>query len=383
MKARISALALALVVLAAAAGAAHAEPLYVALGDSISRGHGAPAGKGFVDLYFAHLQTPENGGVNELFNVSVPGETSSSMLAASGQLEEGIAVIGEPSDTKVVTLDIGGNDALSGQCAGGFHDPGCPFRANYTQIVQSLGTALAQDPGEERFQVMQYYNPASGTGSGTETIYDFGLLGADRQLDCAASGNALGLNDLIGCIGRDHGAGAVDPYGTFKAVGQALMADPIHPNEHGHAAIACLFEHPDRAGSDSPCERAPLPPVTVEPPLDQIAPVATVSGARRQRILRRRAVSVVVGLNEAATVRVAGRVRIPQRRGVVARFRPVTKEVAAASATRFKLRLGKRGMTLVRRALRAGRKLTARITVRSTDAAGNSAVDPYRVRLVR
>jgi len=46
--------------------------------------------------------------------------------------------------------------------------------ANYTAIVQRLASALANDPGAEKFQVMEYYNPESGTGSPAESGYDGG-----------------------------------------------------------------------------------------------------------------------------------------------------------------------------------------------------------------
>jgi hypothetical protein len=117
--------------------------VYVALGDSVSAGYGATAGRGFVDRYFAHLRDPANGGLDELHNLAHPGETSGSMRDPGGQLDQANALIGEPSDTRVVTLDIGGNDGLNGQCPVGFNTPPCPFRANYTAIIQALQAALA------------------------------------------------------------------------------------------------------------------------------------------------------------------------------------------------------------------------------------------------
>ena len=216
------------------------------------RRHRRRAGASARRLYHAYLRDPAHGGVEVLYNLAIPGETSSSMRAADGQLYGALAAIDEPSDTRLVTLDIGGNDRLLGQCAIGFNVPSCPFTANYTAIVQSLGAALANDPGSESFQVMQYYNPASGTGTLTEVAYDFGLLGDDGRIDCAATGSRLGLNDLVACIGRDHGAEAVDGYPTFKAGGPSLMADATHPNQTGHSYLACLFEHPERAGMRTP-----------------------------------------------------------------------------------------------------------------------------------
>ena len=348
--------------------------LYLALGDSVSAGSGAGAGRGFVDLYYAYLRDGGHGGLEQLTNLAVYGETSSSMRDPGGQLERAVATINGQSDTSVLTLDIGGNDGAYGQCPNGFNSPPCPFRANYTAILQALATALANDPGDETFQVMQYYNPASGTGSAIEATYNFGLLGSDGTVDCAGSGAQSGLNDLVACIGRDHGAAAVDPYPTFKAHGRALMADSVHPNEVGHAYIACLFEHPYRAGSGNPCEPTP-------PPVDLLAPQIGLSGLRRQRVLRRRRVSVVLRTDEDSVVTVSGRVGL--RPGRIVRLRPVIKSIRADTRTKVTLRIRRKGMARIRRALRVRRALRARLVVVASDAAGNSRRVGRRIKLVR
>ena len=139
------------------------SPLYLALGDSVSAGYGARAGRGFVDLYFDYLRDPGHGGVGERANLSVPGETSGSMLAG-GQMDRAISRIGQSSDTRVVTLSIGGNDGRSGQCPTGFADPPCPFKDNYTAILARLRDALAGDPGSETVQALEYYNPCHRDG---------------------------------------------------------------------------------------------------------------------------------------------------------------------------------------------------------------------------
>jgi hypothetical protein len=204
--------------------AAGASGLYLALGDSVSASHqGGP-----VERYYRFLSAPGHGEIDQLSNLATGGETSTSMRSPGGQLDRAIAVVDGPSDTRAVTLDIGGNDALSGQCPPpSWNTDSCPFRENYRATVQRLAAALANDPGDETFQVMEYYNPASGTGSSTESGYDRGLLGEDMRIDCSGSGPALGLNDLITCLGRAAGAAAVDPYPTFKAGGQPLLAGTI------------------------------------------------------------------------------------------------------------------------------------------------------------
>jgi lysophospholipase L1-like esterase len=348
--------------------------LYIALGDSVSAGYGAPPGRGFVELYDAYLRDPAHGGLEQLANLSVPGETSTSMRSAGGQLDRALAKIGEGSDTAVVTLDIGGNDARLGQCPSGFNAPPCPFRDNYTAIVEALAGALAGDPGDETLQVLEYYNPASGTGSADEARYDYFARGSDGRVDCSGTGNEVGGADITFCVGRAHGATAVDAYPTFKAVGQKLIADGIHPNELGHAYLACLFEHPERAGSLNPCDPNGIP--------DTVAPRITLHASRRQRVLRRHGLRVVVATGEDAKVTVRGTIALPHGPRVI-RFRRLVRPLAANTPAAMRLRLTTRGRAKLRRALRGRRALRARIVVVATDAAGNARRETRRIRVVR
>ena len=251
-------------------------------------------------------------------------------------------------------------------------------------LVQALQAALAGDPGDETFQVMEYYNSASGTGTSNEGLFDSALLGDDAKIDCSASGPALGLNDLIHCVGVQHGAAPVDVYPTFKVGGQSLIADGVHPNDTGHAYIACLFEHPERADSPRPCEQPTLPP---PPVIDEIAPRVALSGPGRQRVLRQRGVVLFVVLNEDATVTASARIALPAARaGARLKLVPlgtVTKPIVRGTRTGLRLRTPRRSMRLIRRALQTRRSLTAKVRVRSTDAAGNSSLATRAIKLVR
>jgi acyl-CoA thioesterase-1 len=118
---RSSLLTLALVALLSASfsnvagAAAPATGLYVALGDSLAYGIGASdrTRTAYVPLLFKYFKQPQTEKVRILRNLSRPGETSDSFIAG-GQLGLAVAAIVEPTtDTRVVTLDIGGNDLLS------------------------------------------------------------------------------------------------------------------------------------------------------------------------------------------------------------------------------------------------------------------------------
>jgi GDSL-like Lipase/Acylhydrolase family len=355
------------VVLAVAFGStpatASAQRLYLALGDSVTVGPGGPQA-GFVERYYQFLNAPSHGGLDRLSNLAIAGETSTSMRNPGGQLDRAVAAIDGPSDTRVVTLDIGGNDAFTGQCSHAWTAEQCPFRANYTAIVQRLAGALANDPGAETFQVMEYYNPASGTGSPIESGYDTGLLGADLRIDCSGTGSSLGLNDLIACIGGDNGAGSVDTYPTFKAGGQRLLVG-IHPSQTGYRYIACLFERPERAGSPQPC-----PPSIV------------LSGPRRQRVLIRHRLSVVVRVDQVAKVTASATIAIPRLARVV-RLLPRTVTVAAGKRTRLALRLAKQDLRAVRRALLARGRLVVTVRARARGAVDSSRTATRKIKLVQ
>lgn len=172
---------------------ASAAGMYVALGDSPTAGWGAPAGRGYVDLYFGYLREPATGGLDQLVNLSAPGETTTTAREPGGQLARAIGAIQEPSDTAVVTVELGEGDLRSEPCWDGMTLSSCPFVPNFTAILDELAAALAADPGSEVFQAMEYYNPASRSGTLNEDLYATDLLGSDLRVDCSGSGAALGL----------------------------------------------------------------------------------------------------------------------------------------------------------------------------------------------
>jgi lysophospholipase L1-like esterase len=233
--------------------------LYVALGDSISAGNGASsAAKSEVQLYYGYLQS-NGSGVTDVLNTSRAGVTSTGLR--DEQLARAVNAIKDSTtwDAKAVTIDIGINDVK------GF-DPncptanaaGCPLANNLRTILTQLNTALAANPGEETVQVMEYYNPDLGTPSESATRQL--LLGTDGVVNCAGTGAALGLNDLIHCISIELGATTVDVLPAFDAAGGAwLAADHVHPNDAGHLAIAQAF-----GGAATPiAPPAPPPPLTL------------------------------------------------------------------------------------------------------------------------
>ena len=232
--------------------------LYVAVGDSVTRCCTTDGANLYPDRLFTYYQSAL--GVTALSNRGVSGEDSGS-LRSGGQLAAALADIDSPSDTRAVTIDIGGNDRFACRAIDGTWIWGssvCPFRANFAATLADLKAALDADPGPEAFIAMAYYNPASGLGPPGEPDYDQALLGTDHAIGCtSAVGPEVGLNDVIFQEAGRVGASVADPYAAFKAGGQGLMADSLHPNEAGHAAIAAAFEAPSAGCASPPSDTTP------------------------------------------------------------------------------------------------------------------------------
>lgn len=227
----------ALLALAGSVGASGAQQpgQYVALGASIAAGAGASSAlKSYVQLYYGYLQS-NGSGVTDLLKTAAYGATSTDLRRT--QLEWAVSAINASSDTKAITIDIGLNDLRFDPNCPTANAPACPYAGNLREILTALNTALANDPGDETVQLMQYYNPSIGTPN--ESEWRQLLLGSDGRVDCSGTGAALGLNDLIHCITIEKGATPVDVLPIFDAAGEAFLnEDHLHPNDAGHLAIA-------------------------------------------------------------------------------------------------------------------------------------------------
>lgn len=247
------------------AAPASRDGTYLALGDSLAVGVGAsqPSRLGYVALLFERLRAPDRAGgpsATRLANVAVSGETSSSLIAG-GQLERALQVIADSEPrVSVVTLDIGGNDLLrllgTEPCTSAPASDGCEalvratldgFEANERRVLAELRRALDAAASPAPLAVMTYFNPFSGTDDLYEVAADRALLGADGRVDCAAARRdvaARGMNDIIACLGEEHGAIVVDVQPLYAGLGLELThigSEDIHSNDAGYAVIADAF----------------------------------------------------------------------------------------------------------------------------------------------
>jgi lysophospholipase L1-like esterase len=132
-----AALAFTLVTTGPPAFAATSTPnVYLALGDSLAAGVGASSVEhtAYVPRLFHYFRGTAHGGVDTLLNLGIGGDTSywflSGIPGGTGpQLLQALTAINDPAtDTRIVTLDIGGNDALNTL----FRDPACQVIASLT-----------------------------------------------------------------------------------------------------------------------------------------------------------------------------------------------------------------------------------------------------------
>jgi PKD repeat protein len=117
-------------------------------------------------------------------------------------------------------------------------------------------------------------------------------------------------------------------------------------------------------------------------PVTGTAPTLALVAPRTQKVLKQRGVIVLAScsspctLRASATVTLAGASRSLKLRGIV-------RQAASGKQVRLRLALSSKTLRSIRRALRRGVKLTAKVTVVATDAAGNSSKSTRRIRLKR
>jgi hypothetical protein len=129
------------------------------------------------------------------------------------------------------------------------------------------------------------------------------------------------------------------------------------------------------AGSDGSGEvphdnPRPLP----GPPADLKAPLLKLAKSGKQRVLKQGGVVVTLSVDESSTASVTGSVGS-------ARLKPAKRLLKAGTAAKLKLALPKAARKKLAKQLKRGKKLTARVTVIVTDAAGNRTAKKLAIAL--
>ena len=252
--AALAALPLALLPTAVGQATPPSPATYLALGDSVAAGVGAPAGLGYVPLLASDLTAARHCGQGqalgcrlELDNRSVGGATTVSLL--SGQLPGALDLLEERNgnhtpvdDVRLITITIGGNDVFNpiiGACAGGF-TANCQatvakqFGQVSTNYATILGELRAAAGPETTIAVMTYYNPLPNPGCRFTSLTQLG----DLVLE-GGGPVAFGLNDIIRQQAAAFGAVVVETGSVVDAT--EVQPDCLHPNPAGHADLADAF----------------------------------------------------------------------------------------------------------------------------------------------
>lgn len=234
--------------------------VYLALGDSLVTGTEHPLNNdglpGYPEQILQTLQTSYPDLT--LAKLGRDGETSISMVASGGQLEQAVAFIASERAAGrrvgLVTLSIGGNDMVAIlPPPGGVGADGAQmlalFTANLNTIVSQLVTALT-DENEERqgdLIMMDYYNP-------------YPSLPMSPTMEALTDIWTPQFNTVIHQTAASYGVAVTEVYTPFiqTEVGELTFVNPAiytnptliltdtsafdyHPNQDGHTEIADLF----------------------------------------------------------------------------------------------------------------------------------------------
>jgi lysophospholipase L1-like esterase len=237
---------LTLVVMLALTGGAVAAPIwnYTALGDSLAFGALALPLKGYTFLYRGDVQA-DTGSTVLLYNLGVPGWTSSDLFAA---LHSYFALRTTVRISQVVTFDIGGNDLnaarssyKAGTC-GGIDNQAC-LQAAVNQLEVNWDGILAELQGLRNFnrtivRTMTIYNPfvTEDQNSGDFQVLKFYIEQANAYIESKSA--AAGV--LVAPVYTDFNGVNGDEDPKLKGY---IAFDGFHPNTAGHAEIARLLRN--------------------------------------------------------------------------------------------------------------------------------------------
>jgi len=111
------------------------------------------------------------------------------------------------------------------------------------------------------------------------------------------------------------------------------------------------------------------------------APKLSLKGSKRQRVLKQRGVVVRVSCDQACTTTGSASVAVPGASKTY-KFRKASKTLAGGASAKLKLKLSKKALSAIRRALRRGKRLKARVTVTAVTS-GVSSTAKLAIRLRR
>lgn len=211
--------------------------IYTALGDSLAAGVGGSPG--YVERYADHLRSDLRVEVRPVFNLGVPGFTSSDLLVL---VQSESSVRASISSARVLVWDIGGNDLrearsryLAGTCGGNdnldcFRVTVATVKSNWDALLREF---VALKPASSRIlRTMDIYNPYVGEDTPSEAAAMKPFLDeVNAYIHATAASNGVLVARVYQAF---NGAD-----GTQDPVARGLIsADGLHPNNNGYVVIA-------------------------------------------------------------------------------------------------------------------------------------------------
>jgi hypothetical protein len=126
-------------------------------------------------------------------------------------------------------------------------------------------------------------------------------------------------------------------------------------------------------------DAAPVVPGTSAPASDTTAPKLTLAAKRIQRLLKTKRLALAARCDEGCKLAAVARVRIGRKKVVLGR---ANATAPGNTAAKMRLKLSRKSLVKLRRAMRSGRAKVA-VSVRAADAAGNTAAATRRVTAKR
>lgn len=205
---------------------------YIALGDSVAYGIGAPdpTNQGYAGLFYTNYLKRVQPDLLAYCNLAVPGETTASFLSkpnAKSQLQNFKDEIASAARSGLrvspVSLTIGGNDLLNveGKSDADRQAALNKFDTNFSRILDEIRGQI----GQADLLVTTYYNPLAYNTGGNDTDSDW-----FRRFDAVIRQRA-----------GEKGAKLVDF--TAPVVGKEkeltwIASNDVHPTPAGHIVLA-------------------------------------------------------------------------------------------------------------------------------------------------
>ncbi|MDP5276698.1 GDSL-type esterase/lipase family protein [Chengkuizengella axinellae] len=204
----------------------HHELCYVAIGDSLTVGVGAPMNRGFASRYHRLLEQSLDKHIH-FINAGVSGATSQDVLeliTLDSSMQE------ELKEADIITITVGGNDLLRAAEVY-FTDQEIKhminalknFKHNMREIITTIKELKNDELDDCMIHMTNLYNPKPQMLDAQFVVNRF-----NNMIQRFNKGNIRVANAYQAYIGYEE---------------QYLFSDQVHPNSKGYEVLADSFHH--------------------------------------------------------------------------------------------------------------------------------------------